>query len=439
MPTRLRLVANDITCSDSDDDKGQTPTQPEEKTLVTTFDDLDFFQNCIIRIDSLGQFVERKYGEPLYENDTTHVYIGVENLEEARKLFNLWLAPDVKTTTLTPSTTNVTATLTDEDGKAQGEVYFKAGTEGADIAEVTTTASVRHFRKISFIPNSAWPHNAQEGKYVKGDIIETSYRAYLHDKKVWSRTMKMVCVRSQGNGICPMFVGITKNKHEFHASDEDAIIYDHLAGYTTDLIHRDDAITVSKCLQEDWDLFTGIFTNAGEGPLLPGEYYWINDYSLYGVWAECGAIRLSDGETYDFDIAWATPAHYALYLKTSGLYMKYNLIQYVDCSWDDATKTVKTEEKTLEGYYLLMGNTEDFLDNEGKWYAVTDNVSFNVLNISGTGNHLVIADGAKLSLKHLQLAEGAELTIHGGPKGTGILEVDNREAPEHKDISYKSA
>lgn len=87
---------------------------------MTTFDDLDFFQNCIIRIDSLGQFVERKYGEPLYENDTTHVYIGVENLEEARKLFNLWLAPDVKTTMQTPSTTNVTATLTDEDGKAKG-------------------------------------------------------------------------------------------------------------------------------------------------------------------------------------------------------------------------------------------------------------------------------------------------------------------------------
>ena len=429
-------------CSDSDDDKGktpETPTKPEEKTPVTTFDDLDFFQNAIIRVDSLGQFVERRYGEPLYENDTTHVYIGVENLEEARKLFNLWLAPDVKTTTQTPTTTDVTATLTDEEGKVQGEVYFKAGTEGADIAEVTTTASVRHFRKISFIPNSAWPHNAQEGKYVKGDIIETSYRSHIHSFKVQYRTMKMVCVRSQGNGICPMFVGITKNKHEFHAFDDDSRIYDSLGEPTTDLIHQADAITVSKCLREDWDLFAGIFANAGEGPLLKDEYYWINEYALYVVYAELRGMRLWDGDTYDFDIAWATPAHYALYLKTTGIYLKYNPVQYVERSWDNETKTVKEEEKTLEGYYPLMGNNEDFRDIEGQWNVVTEDVSFNVLNISGTGNHLVICDGAKLKLKHLDLPEGAELTIHGGPKGTGILEVDNREAPDHKDINYKDA
>ena len=442
----LTSAAGFTACSDSDDDKGQTPEVPTEdqhQKPVTDYDDLAYFQSSIVRVDSLGQFIERNYGEPLYKNDTTHVYVGVENLAEAREMFDGWLAPDVKVTTQTPSTTDVTATLTDKEGKAQGEVYFKAVNDGTTIAEVTTTAPVRHFSKVSFILNNAWPHNVQEGKFVKGMIVNMRicYKYSGVSPEPYYRNMNMVCIRSQAKGVTPMFVGISSYKvatGDIPGSFDSSREYEGMYGQI-DLPHQKDADEISKILRNDWDLFVGAFNQAGEGPLLAGEEYWINESGsgFFHNWQT--AINLSTGESEDYETTWSITEFYALYVKKSGFYMKYDPVQYVERSWDNETKTVKEEEKTLEEYYWLTGNSEDFMENEGQWYAVTEDVSFNVLNISGTGNHLVICDGAKLKLKHLDLPEGAELTIHGGPKGTGILEVDNREAPDHKTINYKDA
>ena len=190
----LAGAAGFTACSDNDDDKGKTPETPETPTepkKQIAYDDLAYFQNSIVRVDSLGQFLERYYGEPLYENDTTNVYVGVENLAEAREIFDGIMAPDVVVSPLTPNTTDVTVALTDEDGKPQGEVYFRAGTDGTTIAEVTTTGPLRHFSKVIFIPNSAWPHNVQQGKYVKGEIVTTEVAYEVKDDQVVMKNMNM--------------------------------------------------------------------------------------------------------------------------------------------------------------------------------------------------------------------------------------------------------
>lgn len=437
----LTGAAGFTACSDSDDDKNNGSSGGSDSKEVL-FNDLLWFQNCIVRVDSLGQFVSRNYGEPLYDNDTTNVYIGVETLEEARQLFDTWIAPDAKVTA-TPSSTDVTVTLTDKDGKSQGEVYFKAVDGGATIAEVTTTAAVRHFRKVSFIPNSAWPTNVQEGKFIKGVVYKMDVRVSImhsgihEDVKIKYETMNMVCIRSQGNGVPPMLVAIGKEKE----SNGDALKFENLE--YTDMISESDAITASQILQNDWDLFAGVFDEAGNGPLLRNEWYWIGKLEDIFVDQSVYAVKLSatgdQTKIDDFDRMWTTSSFYPLYCKTTQFYMKYGSINYVERSWDDATKTVKSEEKAQKGYYELIGENEQFLESEGSWYAVTGNAASNVFKVKGTGNHLIICDGAKLSLKHLNIPEGAELHIHSGPLGTGTLYVDNTSAPEGQGVDYDEA
>ena len=434
----LTGVAGFTACSDSDGDNNNGPSGGSDPKEEVTFDDLSFFQDCIVRVDSLGQFMSRNYGEPLYENDTTNVYVGVETLEEARQMFDTWMAPDVKVTA-TPSTTNVTVKLTDPEGKPQGEVYFKEGTDGVTIAEVTTTAAVRHFRKVSFIPNSAWPHNVQEGKFTKGVIYQMSVRTHYKNGHLGGtiesayEKMKMVCIRAQGNGIPPMLLSIGNKK----------ILNDNRTIFSkeyTDLISESDAEKARLILQEDWSMFVDAFREAGHGPLLEDEWYWINEITDVGLFRYTKSVNLTHkGESGNFqwwDGAWDPESFYPLYCKTTDFYMKYDDINYVECSWDDATKTVKAEEKVKTGYYLLSGKTSDFTEMEGKWYAVSGEASLNVLIVKGKGNHLILSDDSKLSLKHIQLPEGTELNIHGGPKGNGVLYVDNTDAPEGQGIDY---
>ena len=74
-------------CSEDD-----SPEVPVDGVEVTACDELQMFQNYIVMTDDEGNFVERVYGKVLNEADTTIVSIGADNVEEARKIFERWLA-----------------------------------------------------------------------------------------------------------------------------------------------------------------------------------------------------------------------------------------------------------------------------------------------------------------------------------------------------------
>ena len=418
----LTGAAGFTACSDSDDGNNGSSGDSDGQKIVA-FDDLSYFQNSIVIVDSLGNFMQRSYGEPLYENDTTHVYIGVDSLEEAREIFDYWLAPDVKVTAQTPSTTNVTATLTDKEGKAQGEVYFKAGTDGTTIAEVTTTAAVRHFRKVSFIPNSAWPYNVQPGIYVKGEIVTTNVAYEIKDNTVVMKSMNMVCVRSQANGIKAMLVGISNEKLRtyFYAGRRE--IYSH-DNFRTHLADEETARQASEIMQKSWNFFVNRFQEAGEGPLSGDEEYWLNSYEGNFTHAYMLAMNLSNAESNTYDVQNRDRLFYGIYIKIIDELVDVTPIQYLECSWDGAN--VKEETKTLETYNELTSK-DDTYDLQGDWYVVKRNdVKIDKINVVGTGNHLVLCDDSKLNVKQLNVGEGAELSIHCGPKKNGVLVADNR-------------
>ena len=106
----LMLCATPVltACSDDDDNKNGNPTQEE----TAKYDDLAYFQNAICRIDSLGNLARYNVGEALYEAEPQHLYIGVDDIEEAANWFSYWIAPDVELGNITPTTTDLTAQLT---------------------------------------------------------------------------------------------------------------------------------------------------------------------------------------------------------------------------------------------------------------------------------------------------------------------------------------
>ena len=88
------LVVSLTACRDSEFDNpvnGGENEAPQEIS-ITDYDDLDYFQNAIIAVDSAGTMLCRNYGEVLYANEPDHLYIGVKDLTEAETIFRRWIA-----------------------------------------------------------------------------------------------------------------------------------------------------------------------------------------------------------------------------------------------------------------------------------------------------------------------------------------------------------
>ena len=277
-------------CSDDNDSSDNSGKSGSDSTAVTTYDDLAYFQNAIIEIDSAGELVGRSYGEVLYDNEPEHIFIGVDNIAAAEHFFRLWIAPDVEISA-SPVANGLTCQLTDEQGKAQGTIYFTPGT-GTSVAEVTASAgtALKYFNRITFLLNSAWPYNESiYNHYTEGDIITHSPNIKDLGMPVLEpndRTLKFVCIRQSSKGVKPMFCAITNSSYDCHEDYSDHSI--RISDYSP---CEAKAKAISKLLQASWDFYVERFNAAGCGKLTDNircwfdktHYNWIEffDYIYY--------------------------------------------------------------------------------------------------------------------------------------------------------------
>ena len=285
----LALTANfTVTaCSDDDDNSNNNP-EAGDSIEVTSFDDLHFFQNAIAPVNTLGQLVGRSYGEPLDNNDTTHLYIGVETLAEAEEMFRTWMAPDIELSTIVPTTNGLTCPLTDIEGKPQGTIYFKPGTESGHVAEVTASegTALKHFSRITFLLNSAWPYNSDQQYFYLGDIVPfaaTTDVGIIDDTK---ETFDFVCIKEGGNGVKPQFISISKKTS---------------SGFSTDnnnpWIPSDcTAKPIAKIISKDWDYWVEVFKEADCGELKDEHLWYDHWYGVPGITFQYG-INLKTAKT----------------------------------------------------------------------------------------------------------------------------------------------
>ena len=250
--------------------------EPPATDVNTNFDDLSYFQNCIIRVDSLGNFKYRAYGELLDDNDTTHLFIGVDELAQAEQFFREWIAPDVE---ISNDNGNLTCPLTDEDGNAQGTVYFRPASGSGLIAEVTASDDTRllYFRRVTFMHNDDWPLVAPESRWHKFDIVhdlDISIKDRLWDE---DHHLNWVCVRESGNGVPPMFCAVTTQAYP-NTNEAGSHDYDYEQIVKSMFVPRmGNAQTIGNILQADWELFKEVFHEAnGVDNLHRG--MWIDDH-----------------------------------------------------------------------------------------------------------------------------------------------------------------
>ena len=286
-------------CSDNDDNNsgGEKPN-PEDKEV--SYNDLSYFQNAIIEVDSLGNFLARTCGEVLNVNEPHHLYVGVESFDEAKQKFLLWLAPDV---TVTPTDNSISAQLTDEEGHTQGTVYFTAASANGQVAEVTASAETQllYFDKVTFLLNSAWPVNAAEKVYHVGDVITHTPITphYLPDRlKESDRTMKFICIRESGNGENPLFVTLTEGSYTCGGVD----YYGNYVSIRSSAYcpGESKAKDISRILSSNWNYFHEAFKEQGIN-LDGGTNYWVDE--LHFNWVRFyGAINLPSGILYGYKV-----------------------------------------------------------------------------------------------------------------------------------------
>ena len=294
---------------DNGGENGRTDENP-----ITVFDDLAYFQNAIIAVDSVGDMICRSYGEVLYANEPGHLYIGVKDLTEAETMFRHWIAPDVELSTTIPTTSGLTCPLTDMEGKPQGTIYFTPGTERKIVAEVTASddTPLKHFNKITFLLNAAWPMQTSiYRKYTEGDIITHTpvgdkKKMHLSDpgchgyKEVWTvddftpedQTLHFVCIRQGGKGTNPLFIAVTKEK--YYTSYYRTLWYWYCrSDYGPSLSL---AKTISEILRASWDFYVEAFDKAGGYRISTG--VWTKDYHTSFLAGFHDYIYLKYGSTY---------------------------------------------------------------------------------------------------------------------------------------------
>ena len=100
-------------------------------------------------------------------------------------------------------------------------------------------------------------------------------------------------------------------------------------------------------------------------------------------------------------------------------------LDYVVCSWDDESKVVKSEIKTLaSGNYTVLKGGGD-IDLQPGYYIVKSNVTYGTINMKGSGtHHLILCDGARIKANFIHIIDDDVLHIYGQTNSSGQLIID---------------
>lgn len=171
-------------------------------------DGKSYLQQSLVVLDEAGNFKNRALGEPLNSADTTMLYVGVENLEEAESIYRR----------LFPQGTSVKeeggkriVALTDKNGKVQGTVTFlPMDDEGeGEVAVVSFEGfKLEGVSSLYFILNSAWPQNSAS-PYRKGERVMRS--TLLDGAQEW------VCLTEAKLGKQGILYHISKNSIDYNS------------------------------------------------------------------------------------------------------------------------------------------------------------------------------------------------------------------------------
>lgn len=299
-----------ISSCSKDDDNEETKEEVKDETSVTpdstVFDQVAFLQNNIVEIDSVGNMVRRMNGVVLHAADSTVVYVGADDIEQAAEYFRSWLSSDTKVEVTLPSSTDLQADLKDSTGVVRGTAYFKADSEEGTLAKVTFSSDnlMKYFSTIVFLDNAAWPQNSIS-PYEVGDVIT---RNTAHDgEKEW------LCIAKPGNGHIGYFVCLSDG----NGKDTNGNNISALVG-RCDYALPCHAKAVSDILKSDWDNYVQLFQTKVGYDLNKYEIFRVSEYKYFFFILYRRFINLKTGSFSWAEVAWRSDAKWMQYIQVYG-------------------------------------------------------------------------------------------------------------------------
>ena len=176
-----------VSCSDDEDAPESERVVIEDVDIAKTFNHLEFLQSQFVKLDENGKLVNRYMGKPLNPADETILYIGVNDLNEAKSLFKSWIIDSGNIYELGDV---MKASFKDYTGTFDFSPSQKVTNYGQEVAVANCNGlEMEYVSQVVFVTTDSWPENA-ESVYKYGDVVKN------HKGHSW------VCVREAKAGQC---------------------------------------------------------------------------------------------------------------------------------------------------------------------------------------------------------------------------------------------
>lgn len=182
--------------------------------------DLEYFQDGLVRLDSLGNILGYNVGKNLNEADPAEISVPVDSYEEARDRFLEWLPEGVQPVV---NGKKYTCQMTDEENQPEGQVVFAESTDQGVLAKVSVTAKGPKINSVLFIPTTAWPENSseieeylEENYYLGAEVEVTEDKGYGKGTFIvireWSPKENGIMIRMEGERYEQMWNSYNRDK-----------------------------------------------------------------------------------------------------------------------------------------------------------------------------------------------------------------------------------
>ena len=197
--------------------KDDTDVQNE---YTDKFSDLEYFQDGLVRLDSLGNILGYNVGKNLNEADPSELSVAVDSYEEALDRFLEWLPEGVQPVV---NGKKYTCQMTDEENQPEGQVVFAESTDQGVLATVSVTAKGPKITSVLFIPTTAWPENSseieeylEENYYLGAEVEVTEDKGYGKGTFIvireWSPKENGIMIRMEGEKYEQMWNSYNRDK-----------------------------------------------------------------------------------------------------------------------------------------------------------------------------------------------------------------------------------
>lgn len=288
-----------VSCSD---DEEEVPSGErvviEDVDIASTFNHLEYLQSQFVKLDEDGELINRYMGKPLNPADETILYIGVNDLNEAKSLFKSWIIDSENIYELGDV---MKASFKDYSGTFDFAPSEKVTNYGQEVAVATCNGiEMEYVSQVVFVTVDSWPENA-ESIYKYGDVVKG------HKDHNW------VCVREATAGQCGYLFSKSSKKSEAEGTTR----------FSADYIPEEGAAkSFVSYLNGNWSKHKKTINDSGIVSISDNEWLWYDDW-VYAVF-EAGVyrIRIPDGKI-SYVSCWESMftdkyEHHDLYVDTFG-------------------------------------------------------------------------------------------------------------------------